>query len=273
MGSIRIYLLYATNASTKGNRQSMNIAVIGVGFVGSAVSEFLESHLVKVWKVDPKWYPTTIFDVREQCDAFILCLPTPSVDGKCDDSIIRKVIEQLDTEKPVLLKSTVTPDLMQDYPYNITYNPEFLRAVSAKQDFKNQEVCILGGSNEAHLTFWQNLFSNLTCPFVKTNRTTASMIKYTHNAWLATKVAFFHELFEKLPKDCNYSEVTTTLAKMKNIGPSHMIVPNFDGYLGYSGHCFPKDLEALTNYMEHSILKQVITTNKHLNTKKVYNGT
>lgn len=251
----------------------MNVAVIGVGFVGSAVSEFLESHMVNVWKVDPKWYSTTVFDVKKHCDAFILCLPTPSVDGKCDDSIIKKVIEQLDTDKPVLLKSTVTPDLMQDYPDNVTYNPEFLRANTAKQDFIKQEVCILGGSIEEHTTFWKNLFSNLSCNFVITNRTTASMIKYTHNAWLATKVAFFHEMFDQLPKDCNYSELTSTLGQMKNIGPSHMIAPNFDGYLGYSGHCFPKDLEALTNYIDHSILQQVITTNKHLNTKKVYNGT
>ena len=89
----------------------MNIAVIGVGFVGSAVSEFLESHMIDVWKVDPKWYSTTVSDVREQCDAFIVCVPTPSKDnGDCDDSIVEQVINQLDTDKPILLKSTVTPD-------------------------------------------------------------------------------------------------------------------------------------------------------------------
>tara|TARA_B100000424_G_C22802488_1_gene430344 strand:- start:15 stop:761 length:747 start_codon:yes stop_codon:yes gene_type:complete len=247
----------------------MNVAVIGVGFVGSAVCEFLESHMVNVWKVDPKWYPTTVFDVKKHCDAFILCLPTPSIDGKCDDSIIKKVIEQLDTEKPILLKSTVTPNLMQEYPSNVTYNPEFLRAINAKEDFKKQEVFILGGKNDSHITFWKNLFSNLNCNFITTNRTTASMIKYTHNAWLATKVAFFHELFVNLPKDCNYSELTSTLGQIKNIGPSHMIAPNFDGNLGYGGHCFPKDLEALTNYIDHSILQQVITTNKQLNKRSV----
>ena len=75
----------------------MKIAVIGVGFVGSAVAEFIENHahqLVEVFKVDPKWYPTTVFDVGETCDAFILCLPTPEdKDGKCDDSIIKTVIK------------------------------------------------------------------------------------------------------------------------------------------------------------------------------------
>ena len=46
----------------------------------------------------------------------------------------------------------------------------------------------------------------------------------------------------------NYSEVTSTLAQMTNIGPSHMIVPNNSGHLGYEGHCFPKDIQAMINF-------------------------
>ena len=103
---------------------------------------------------------------------------------------------------------------------------------------------------------------------IEKNRSTASLIKYTHNAWLATKVAFFHELFKNLPNDVSYSTLTSTLGQMKNIGPSHMIAPSFEGTLGYGGHCFPKDVKALTNILEHSILEQVITTNKHLNERK-----
>ena len=57
------------------------------------------------------------------------------------------------------------------------------------------------------------------------SRTTASMIKYTHNAWLATKVAFFHELFDntKNMQNFNYSELTSTLAMIQNIG--HNVSP------------------------------------------------
>ena len=60
-----------------------------------------------------------------------------------------------------------------------------------------------------------------------------------------------------------------TLSRMKNIGPSHMIVPNEEGGLGYTGHCFPKDIEALTNYINHSILEEVKATNKQLNKDRV----
>lgn len=248
----------------------MKIAVIGVGYVGSAVSQFLQKHLYRIEDVDPKWTSTTVLDVRSTCEAFILCLPTPSnEDGSCDDSIVRKVIEQLDTHKPILIKSTITPDLLESYPSNVTYSPEFLRALHAKEDFENSTHFILGGEDENHLTFWKNTFNNLNCKFVITNRTTASMIKYTHNAWLATKVAFFHEIFQNGPKDMNYSELSSTLAQMTNIGPSHMIVPNNSGHLGYEGHCFPKDMKALTNFIDHSIIKQVITTNNQLNKRRV----
>lgn len=247
----------------------MKIAVIGCGFVGATVANYLEKHLVEVYRVDPKYYDTTVFDIRETCEAFIVCVPTPEgKDGVCDDSAIVKVINQLDTQKPIMLKSTATPDLMREYPDNVTYNPEFLRALHAEEDFENQELFILGGEDQEQITFWSNLFSHLNTKVVVTNRTTASIIKYTHNAWLATKVAFFHEIFANAPKDMNYSMMTSSLAQMKNIGPSHMMVPSDTGTLGYGGHCFPKDVKALTNTIDHSILEQTIITNKRLNKRK-----
>jgi UDPglucose 6-dehydrogenase len=247
----------------------MKIAVIGCGFVGATVANYLEKHLVEVYRVDPKYYDTTVFDIRETCEAFIVCVPTPEgKDGVCDDSAIVKVINQLDTQKPIMLKSTATPNLMREYPDNVTYNPEFLRALHAEEDFENQELFILGGEDQEQITFWSNLFSHLNTKVVVTNRTTASMIKYTHNAWLATKVAFFHEIFANAPKDMNYSMMTSSLAQMKNIGPSHMMVPSDTGTLGYGGHCFPKDVKALTNTIDHSILEQTIITNKRLNKRK-----
>jgi len=247
----------------------MKIAIIGCGFVGGTVANFLEDK-VEVIRVDPKLSDITVFDVREECDGFILCLPSPeNKDGSCDDSIVRTVINQLDTANPILLKSTVTPDLMADYPSNVTYNPEFLRALHAEKDFANQELFILGGDNEQHIQFWEDLFKSLNTRVVQTNRTTASMIKYVHNAWLATKVAFFHEIFANKPDDMNYSMLTSTLAQMKNIGPSHMMVPNDKDTLGYDGYCFPKDVKALTNFMDHTILEQTIVTNKRLNKRRI----
>jgi len=245
----------------------MKLAVIGCGFVGETVANFLEKHLVDVVRVDPAKYQTKLSETRT-CEAFILCLPTPEKeDGSCDDSAIKAILSMIDISKPILLKSTVTPDLMQSYPKSVTYNPEFLRANSAEQDFQNQEVFILGGDNEEHMQFWENTFvPYLNKAIVKrVSRNTASMIKYTHNAWLALKVAFFHELYlNTRSTNISYSDLTSTLGYMKNIGPSHMIAPNFEGKFGYGGHCFPKDVKALTNMTDHSILKQLIESNDNL---------
>ena len=253
------------------HNKKMHIGVIGCGFVGSTVADYLEEHQTNVWRVDPKLYPnTTLDDIKESCEGFILCLPTPEDEnGACDDSVIVQIFEQLNTTKPILLKSTVTPDSLAKYPNNVTYNPEFLRAAHARRDFDNQELFILGGDNEQHIQFWEELFKSLNTRVVQTNRTTASMIKYVHNAWLATKVAFFHEIFANAPEDMNYSMLTNTLAQMRNIGPSHMMVPNGKQTLGFDGHCFPKDTKALTNFMDHTILEQVITTNKRLNKRNI----
>mgnify|MGYP003119182138 FL=1 len=56
------------------------------------------------------------------------------MNGKCDDSIIRQVLSELGDMK-VLLKCTVPPNMLEQYPDNVTYNPEFLRANTAKDDW------------------------------------------------------------------------------------------------------------------------------------------
>ena len=73
----------------------MKVAVIGCGFVGEAVADFLETHLIPVYKVDPAKYSLTLDDISHKTDAFILCLPTPErEDGTCDDSAIKAVIKE-----------------------------------------------------------------------------------------------------------------------------------------------------------------------------------
>ena len=48
----------------------------------------------------------------------------------------------------------------------------------------------------------------------------------------------------------NHTDMIDILGKFENIGPSHMSAPNDDGGLGFGGHCFPKDLQAILNLAE-----------------------
>jgi len=237
------------------------ILVVGCGFVGETVAKSLEENGKEVVRIDPKLNNNKIHDYPKAKGA-IVCVPTPTVDGRCDDSIIREVLEELRDIK-VLLKCTVPPDMLATYPDNVTYNPEFLRANTAKEDWDKQKHFILGGSPQG-CHFWRGVFSYLNVFFFDVDRATASMIKYVHNSWLATKVAFFHEMKNNLDNSYNHDKMIDILGLFENIGPSHMKAPNEDGGLGFGGHCFPKDTEAFYDYSKSEILKTVIEVNKKL---------
>lgn len=240
------------------------ILIVGCGFVGETVAKSLEENGKQVVRIDPKLNDNKICDYPKAKGA-IVCVPTPTVDGKCDDSIIRTVLEELKDTK-VLLKCTVPPDMLATYPDNVTYNPEFLRAKTAKEDWDKQKHFILGGSPQG-CHYWRGVFSYLNVFFFDVDRATASMIKYVHNTWLATKVAFFHEIFSKLDKSYNHDKMIDILSLFENIGPSHMQAPNDEGKLGYGGHCFPKDTQAFLDYSNSEILERVIEVNNKLRDK------
>ena len=248
------------------------ILVVGCGFVGGTVADSLEEHDIKVIRIDPKLNDNKIEDFLNEAKGAVVAVPTPTRDGVCDDSFIRTVLDELGTEIPIMLKCTVPPNMLETYPDNVTYNPEFLRQATAKEDFDLQTQFILGGTAEG-CSFWAKTFSymnynkaNNPVAFKFLDRNTASMVKYMHNCWLATKVAFFHEVYDNLRlKDYNYQNMIAILSQFENIGPSHMYPGNDDGKLGFSGACFPKDTEAFYDFSKSTILKQVIETNKILN--------
>ncbi len=238
------------------------ILIIGCGYVGEATAQSLEGNGTTVVRIDPKYNDNKIEDYLKSARGAIVCLPTPTVDGKCDDSMILSVLEQLGNLS-VLLKSTVIPTMLETYGKNVTYNPEFLKANSAQQDFDNQKHFILGGS-QMECYKWEQVFNYLpNVKFVYTDRKTASMVKYMNNCWLATKVAFFHEVFSNLDASYDHDAMIKILAMFDRIGPSHMAM-NDEGKLGFGGHCFPKDTQAFLEFSDSDILRQVIQTNNKL---------
>ena len=251
------------------------IAVFGCGFVGGTVADFLLASGINVVRVDPKLYPNNDpLEAILDSDGIVICVPTPSrPSGNCDDRIVRQVLSMCDYRTKILLKSTVTPNNVQQYDTNVVYNPEFLRERTAVKDFNEQPVQIFGHHkhNKEDAEWWAKLFSKCHTHDIETvftNRRTASMIKYTHNSFLATKVAWFHQLYANLPPEVDYDTMISTLGLFERIGNSHMQAPNHDGNLGYGGACFPKDVKALTKILDHSILSYVEEVNTQLGEKK-----
>jgi len=262
----------------------LRLGVIGAGFVGGAVINGFSTPKVKQRVVDPKVSTSTIQQmVEEGTHLTFVCLPTPeSANGSVDVSIVDQVLAELDKlsyDGIVVIKSTITPDhlqrFVQDYDLRILYNPEFLTEANAHNDFINPPMQILGGD-------WDNceaverayiLHSNVKIvPTFKTDIVSASLLKYTINSWLATKVTFMNELYQ-LHKasgaETSWEQFVDMLQRDKRVGESHLRVPGPDGKFGFGGHCFPKDTAGLLSYADKnnidlSVLNKAVETNARI---------
>ena len=259
----------------------LNLGIIGKGFVGSAVANGFNKDCEQII-VDPKYTDNTIEDVLD-CKLIFVCVPTPvAEDGSCDVSIAKDVLTELNRRQykgVVVIKSTIIPDYLHEfkktYDLKIVYNPEFLTEANADEDFKNPPFQVFGGKwrdcevvEKAYLRY----SSVRIVPTFKVDLTTASLLKYTINSWLATKVTFFNELKElhELGSSMvSWEQFTDMLSRDERIGKSHMQVPGPDGEPGFGGHCLPKDTEALLNYankknIKMSVLRKAVSTNKKI---------
>ena len=259
----------------------MKIGIVGYGFVGKALANGLRNN-VQTCLIDPK-LETSVGDLVDfNPDAIFLCLPTPmSDDGNQDISILKMVLEELKSYKInslVVIKSTVLPEnieVIENIYTNFVYNPEFLREKHANDDFINSKLIVFGGK-DPNIKYLADIYKNhskcLCQDYVFTDLISASMIKYTINSFLATKVIFFneiHSLFNKVKTSENWDNFISYLSLDKRIGDSHMQVPGHDGRLGFGGACLPKDSSAILKYaeslnVEMSLIRNVIETNNKI---------
>jgi len=248
------------------------ITIAGYGFVGKAVENSFKDYFT-TYVVDPKYNNNRIYD--RKVDGVVVCVGTPANgDGTCDSAAIESVFADIPETTPVLIKSTVALENFQDlrskYPnHSITLSPEFLRAVSANDDFASQEFVILGGGN---VDFWLEVFRHrfpgihhFTCSHEE-----AIMIKYAENSFLAMKVGFFNHLYEmsKLV-GADFETVRHHLTQDKRIMPDHSYVPGPDNQMGWGGHCLPKDTSAMLHTARRlgynfEILESVVNYNKQV---------
>mgnify|MGYP001339748780 CR=1 FL=1 len=259
----------------------MKIGIVGYGFVGKAVDYGFKRNIEKII-IDPK-LDTSISNLKSHNPEFIfICVPTPmNLDGDQDSSIIEKVLAEINkdySESVVIVKSTVLPSIIEKLSKShkhFVYNPEFLREKTANEDFVNASSLILGGESD-DLKRVAELYNNHSdCKIVEVHETdviSASLVKYSINTFLASKVIFFNQLYDiykALTPDIKWDEFITMINSDKRIGESHMDVPGHDGRLGFGGACFPKDTAALLSLSkdidkEFSLLKEVIRINNNI---------
>ena len=240
--------------------RKLKLGIVGHGFVGKATDWGFNKRVSK-YIVDPL-LNTSVSDLKEfEPEIVFVCVPTPmGDDGSQDTSIIEKVVKELVLYCPnaiKVVKSTVLPSLLdqlQKLDSKLVYNPEFLREKHANLDFINSEMIILGGDRNVS-TQVSNAYSRhsrcKTKEYIFTDLKTASLIKYSINTFLASKVIFFnelHSLYETLGVQDSWESVINIISRDNRIGDSHMNVPGHDGRKGFGGACFPKDSLALIKF-------------------------
>jgi UDPglucose 6-dehydrogenase len=253
-----------------------SIGIIGQGFVGTAVREKMREHFLVytydkynkdqslIYKSDTVIENERAINIDvlvENCDIIFVCVPTPMFeDGECDTRIVRSVIEDLAQEAEsqdrnviAVVKSTVPPGTTKGLNQiskrvGVTFSPEFLTEANSVNDFKNQKRIVLGIDWAEYINPVVEIFS-ISFPDADVftiNSDEAEMVKYVTNLFLATKVSFFNDMYQICQKlGINYDQVIDVTLADPRIGKSHYRVPGPDGDLGYGGHCFPKDMNAM----------------------------
>lgn len=244
----------------------MSVSIIGLGFVGGSMKKSFELKNCPVKGYD-KYKENT--DSLEDClssDIMFLALPTEFDQEKMcyDKSSIYEVCDKLKNYKYngiVVIKSTVEPtttiSLSEIYPsLRFIHNPEFLTAITAFEDFHNQKHIVLGKGptaidNDIYIlyTFYSYYYPKAEISICSS--TESESMKSFVNCFYAVKVQFFNELYLLCEKiGCSYDNIKELMLKNKWINPMHTNVPGPDGQLSYGGYCFPKDTNALLEFMK-----------------------
>ena len=237
----------------------MKVGIIGQGFVGSAIREGLKGfYEVLTYDTDTSKCNSSHKEVCTECEIIFVCVPTPMrKSGECDTRILQGAVNEISEQckvsgkTPVLVvKSTVPPgttdSISSKTSLKVCFSPEFLTEANSFDDFKNQSRIIIGGEGAKKVKqMFRKPFPNI--PIVVTKTQTAEMVKYYTNCFLATKVTFANQMYDICENlDIDYDKVSEYALLDKRIGKSHLAVPGPDGDRGYGGHCFPKDVAAMT---------------------------
>ena len=234
--------------------------IAGYGFVGQAHEQLFKNFRKELVVHDP---PKDMIADFDNTSAVVVCVSTPQAeDGSCDMSAVIDVVGKCHETTPILIKSTISlqgwNELKQTYPnHRLCFSPEFLRATQWMNDIQTMNNVILSGDTDYWRDQYSYNWSDIKQYIVSPEEAIA--IKYFRNAYLATKVSFFNEMYDFCSAyDLDFDQVRGGVATDERIGHSHTFVFPDQDVRGFGGMCFPKDTTAL--------LKMAAEKNINLNT-------
>jgi UDPglucose 6-dehydrogenase len=237
----------------------MRVGIVGYGVIGKATASIFPEIVV----YDPlKGYPDP--SPLGACDVIFICVPTPTVGGRQDISIVEQALEWtapfLRPEQVVAIRSTVLPGttqrLQERHPQlGLAHNPEFLRSHRAMEDAREPHRIVLG-ADLPHVrralvdVYRESMVADLERRLILTDATTAELIKYAANCYLAMKISYFNEMYDVgRALNADYETLSTALGMDPRIasGEETRINPS---NRGFDDECLPKDLDAFIGFLQ-----------------------
>jgi UDPglucose 6-dehydrogenase len=192
----------------------------------------------------------------------------------------------------VVIKSTVVPGTTANVvapileevsgkqagvDFGVGMNPEFLTEGQAIRDFMEPDRIVLGATDARAMEVLERLYAPFeNVPKIRTNPSTAEMIKYASNALLATAISFSNEVANV----CAHLGDVDIVDVMEGVhASSYLTVTSPEGQrmrapitsflqagCGFGGSCLPKDVKALIAHGEGvgskmPLLRSVIAVN------------
>ena len=226
-------------------------------------------------------FTTDIGEVLDAAELVFVCVDTPPTEsGDADLSSVLSVVEEFGSggSQAMVMKSTVPAGTgrtirreLSGTPY--VSCPEFLKEGTAVEDFMHPDRVVIGADpgDEAAADAVQELYAPLGGAVVRTDLTSAEMIKLASNAFLAAKISFINEIAnvcDDLGADVN--------AVAEGMGLDERIGDKFlRAGIGWGGSCFTKDVSALKQLAANTgyhfqLLNAVIEVNE-LQKRRVIN--
>ena len=232
-------------------------------------------------------------------DVTMIAVGTPLRDGQIDLTFVREASRQIgeavaghDGYHVTVVKSTVVPGttdrvvipaleqasgMRVGIDFGVGTNPEFLTEGQAVHDFMSPDRIVIGGVDERTVAVIERLYEDFSStPRVRTNNSTAELIKYTSNALLATMISFANEIgnLASALGDIDVVDVMRGVHSSNYLSPAGPdgwritapITSFLEAGCGFGGSCLPKDVGALIRHGQDvgqpmRVLDAVLRTN------------
>jgi UDPglucose 6-dehydrogenase len=298
-----------TMAQRSRSVEGSRIFIIGSGVVGFATGSgfqgvghevtFIDVSVPRVRELRSRGFDarTELDLVGERPAVIFLTLPTPNLGNRYDLSALAdgtaavgRALQAAGDGHLVVVRSTVPPctteglvaSLLSRHSgkvpgvgFELANNPEFLRAVSATEDFRHPWMTVIGSRSAQAIARLRDLLA----PFGGELRTfsdpvAAELVKCAHNIFNATKISFWNEMWlvaRLLKLDLDPIAATVAASAEGSTNPRYGI----RGGAPYGGACLPKDTRGFLGFandigVDMSLLAAVVAVNDRIEETVTY---